>query len=73
MQSPNEAIRNRIAQWAAAALVLQAVRDADIRSADTPRSLKFLTGSLAMTSSLPERKTSGLVEQQRWFQKLRKL
>jgi hypothetical protein len=72
MQSA-EAIRNRIAQWAAAAPVLQAVRDADIRGADTALALKFLTGSERMTSHLPERKTSGLVEQQRYFLKLRRM
>lgn len=66
------AIGTRIAQWTAAAPVLQEVRDRDIREADTSRSLRNLSGIVLRTASrLPERTTSGLVTQQRVFLKLR--
>lgn len=72
MPSDSAAIGNRIAQWAAAAPMLQEVRDRDIREADTARSLRNLAGIVLRTASeMPERTTSGLVIQQRVFHKLR--
>lgn len=72
MQPPASALKLRIAQWAAAAPVLQEVRDADTRSASTAIALKNLQGSIhQVAGTMPERGISGLVEQQRWFQKIR--
>ena len=72
MPSDSTAIGTRIAQWAAAAPMLQEVRDRDIREADTTRSLRNLAGIVLQTAStMPERTTSGLVNQQRIFLKLR--
>lgn len=72
MNSEASAINNRIAQWAAAAPILQEVRDADIRSADTARSLRNLAGTILQTAAkMPVRSSSGLVEQQRVFLKIR--
>lgn len=72
MQQTASALKLRIAQWAAAAPVLQQVRDADTRSASTATALKNLQGTIhQVTSAMPDRKISGLVEQQRWFQKIR--
>ena len=42
MTPDSTAIGTRIAQWAAAAPVLQEVRDRDIREADTAHSLRNL-------------------------------
>ena len=72
MTSDASAIATRIAQWAAASPCLQEVRDTDIRGADTARSLRHLTGTILLTASrLPVRSTSGLVDQQRIFLKIR--
>jgi len=72
VQQDASAISKRIAQWAAAAPLLQEVRDADIRQADTARSLMNLAGTiLRTTAKMPVRTTSGLVEQQRIFLKIR--
>ena len=72
MESTASALKLRIAQWAAAEPILQGVRDADIRSANTAASLKNLQGTIVQAAStMPHRKISGLVEQQRWFQKIR--
>jgi hypothetical protein len=71
MTPDSTAIGTRIAQWAAAAPVLQEVRDRDIREADTARSLRNLSGIILRTAAgMPERTTSGLVLQQRVFLKL---
>ena len=72
MSSDIYAIRNRIAQWAVAAPLLQEVRDEDIRGADTARSLRNLAGTILVTAAkMPVRTTSGLVDQQRVFRKIR--
>lgn len=72
MTPDSTAIGNRIAQWAAAAPMLKEVREQDIRQADTARSLRNLTGIVLQTvSTRPQRTTSGLVNQQRVFLKLR--
>lgn len=56
--------------WATAAPVLQQVRDADIRSANTAASMRVFAGSaLWASSNRPAEAWSGLVEQQRWFAK----
>jgi hypothetical protein len=66
------AISKRIAQWAVAAPLLQEVRDADIRAADTARSLRNLAGTILGTAAkMPVRTYSGLVDQQRLFSKIR--
>jgi hypothetical protein len=71
MNSDTSAISKRIAQWAAAAPLLQEVRDADIRAADTARSLRNLAGTILETAAkMPIRTSSGLVDQQRFFRKI---
>lgn len=56
--------------WATAAPVLQQVRDADIRAADTT-SMIVCTEALFRDAvkNFPPKPTSGLIEQQRWFMK----
>lgn len=67
-------VRERVRQWAAAAAVMQAVRDEDIRNADTARAMRCFSGSVeALLHDHPPEPWSGLVTQQRWFSKLRKV
>ncbi len=65
-------VRQRIRQWQRAAPELDRIRQEEIRGADTQRAMRFFEGSvlaeLKRTSASP---TSGLVEQQRLFRKLR--
>ena len=67
-----EALRAHAARWERAAPLLQQVRDADIRAADTVSMIAccnlLFRDALKHSPPLPH---SGLVEQQRWFQKLR--
>lgn len=72
-EAERAAIKERIAQWERAAPVLQAVRDEDIRNADTAQAMRTFTGSASWAViHRPALPTSGLVEQQRWFQKARR-
>ena len=65
------AIKERIAAWKRAAPVLEAMRDEDIRNADTADAMRVFTGSATWAVlNRPALPTSGLVEQQRWFMKL---
>ncbi len=69
-EAEKTAIRERIAAWDRAAPVLQRVRDADIRGADTHRAMRLFSGSAEWAvKNRPAGPTSGLVEQQRWFMK----
>jgi len=68
----DEALRDYVARWRSAAPLLQQVRDADIRAADTVAMVASC--NLLFRDALkrfPPRPDSGLVEQQRWFNKLR--
>ena len=65
-------VRNRVAQWGSADPVLRALRDEDTRKAETAKAMKFFTGAvLAALPDHPPVPWSGLVEQQRWFSKMR--
>jgi hypothetical protein len=70
--SEKEAIRAYVSRWENATPLLQQVRDADIRAADTAQSMRIFSGSATWAvTHRPAGPTSGLVEQQRWFMKLR--
>ena len=69
-----ELLKARVRQWNVAAPVMQRVRDCDIQGADTTRALAFFRGAvLAALPKNPPLPWSGLVEQQRWFSKVRLL
>jgi hypothetical protein len=66
------ALRKRIKQWQQSAPVLQQVRDEDIRHADTKIAMRIFTGSADWAAKhRPPAPGSGLVEQQRWFMRLK--
>jgi hypothetical protein len=65
------ALRHYVSRWHAAGTVLARLRDQDIRKADTASALKAFTGGSELAArNHPPAPTSGLIEQQRWFQKL---
>ncbi|MFT4586896.1 MAG: hypothetical protein ACI9VS_000247 [Candidatus Binatia bacterium] len=71
-ETESNAIRERIVQWGRATPVLQALREEEIRNADTASAMRHFKGSaLWSVKHRPPDPTSGLVEQQRWFNKLR--
>lgn len=66
----NETVR--VEQWARARKVMDMVRSEEIHSAETARAMRNFTGAvLAELQRRPAPPSSGLVEQQRWFRRVR--
>jgi hypothetical protein len=71
-EANDAALRDYVSRWQTAAPLLRQVRDQDIRNADPAAAMKAFTGrSERAVSLMPPGPTSGLIEQQRWFMKLR--
>lgn len=72
MCKEKDLIQARVNQLGAAAPLLQSIRDENIKTADTLQSMKCFSGMvLSELSTHPPHLWSGLVDQQRWFHKLR--
>jgi hypothetical protein len=57
--------------WQNAGIALDQIRQQDIRNADTFKAMRVFTGAVSShLAKAQPRVTSGLVEQQAWFQKL---
>lgn len=72
-EAEREMTKRRIQQWADAAPVMQALRDEEVRRTNTTDAILQLND--AFQSALlhyAARETSGLVEQQAWFSKMRR-
>lgn len=71
--SDQDLIRERLRQWAEAAPTLEALRREQIRTADNRHVLALLEPAFNHAiRTLPPRPTSGMVEMQRLFAKLRR-
>ncbi|MBK7930207.1 MAG: hypothetical protein IPJ98_22860 [Bryobacterales bacterium] len=71
--SDQDLIRQRLRQWAEAAPTLEALRREEIRTADNRQVLTLLEPAFNHAiRTLPPRSTSGMVEMQRLFAKLRR-
>jgi hypothetical protein len=66
-----EAMRQWVKTWQRAGEELSVIRRREIEAADTQESIRQLFGSTDLYRDIPPRTTSGLVEQQAWFAKLR--
>lgn len=70
--SEKQRIQERIAAWERAGPVMQASRDEAIRKTDTPSAIAALNDAYeCAVRDMSPRKTSGLIEQQAWFARLR--
>jgi len=68
-----EMIRRWVETWREAGPQLEAIRRREIREADTREVLASLEGAFNhATRSMPPRESSGMVEIQAWFAKLRR-
>ena len=68
----SETLAEYVERWKSAAPLLQEIRDADIRGADTAEAMRMFSGSATWAVlHRPVAAESGLVAQQFWFQKLR--
>jgi len=67
-----EAMRRWVGTWKRAGPELEAIRRKEIEKIDVREHLAALEGAFNhATRTLPPRETSGLVEMQKWFAKLR--
>ena len=65
-------MRRWVETWRRAAPELDEIRHREIEATDTREAIRQLFGSAAAFQDLLPRTTSGLVEQQAWFAKLRR-
>ena len=70
--STPEQQRQWMAQWRHAAVELELQRGRELIEMTDAEALRLSDILLSMPVERPERDNSGLVEQQRWFQKLRR-
>ncbi len=73
-EKDNKSVRKWIAGWQAAAPVLEKLRNDSIRNSNTAQAIEQLSDAFeSALRNYPPSTTSGLVEQQRLFAKLRNL
>jgi len=65
-------MRRWVETWRRAGAELGEVRRRELAATDTREAIRHLFGSAAAHQDLPPRTSSGLVEQQAWFAKLRR-
>jgi hypothetical protein len=65
-------MRRWVETWRRAGVEMDQIRRQEIESTDTEMAIRHLFGSNSLFQDLPPRTTSGLVEQQAWFAKLRR-
>jgi len=67
-----ELLRRWVETWRRAGLELDEIRRREIEATDTTAAIRQLFGSAPSPQDIPLRATSGLVEQQAWFARLRR-
>ena len=67
-----ELMRRWVETWRRAGPELDEIRRREIEAMDTAEAIRQLFGAMTVSRDLPRRTTSGLVEQQAWFAKLRR-
>jgi hypothetical protein len=73
MDRDRELLRQWVEAWRRAGPELEEIRRREIESVDTGEAIRQIFGSSeALLRNLPASTTSGLVEQQAWFAKLRR-
>jgi hypothetical protein len=71
MTDPTHLMRRWVETWRTAGKELEEIRRREIIAADTCKAVEQIFGTSEALPELPPRLTSGLVEQQAWFAKLR--
>jgi hypothetical protein len=65
-------LRQHVERWRRAGAELALIRERELRSVDTREAIRQMFGDNKLVHDAPRLQHSGLVEQQRWFAKLRK-
>ena len=64
-------LKTHVETWRRAAIELEEIERRELRNVDTKEAIRQLFGNNTMVQNAPKQTTSGLVEQQAWFTKLR--
>ena len=67
-----ELLRQHVERWRKAGAELALVKERELRELDTQKAVSQLFGDNTLVEDAPKLTSSGLVEQQAWFAKLRK-
>ena len=65
-------LRQHVERWRQGSAELQRVWEQELQAVDTCEAVRQLFGENTLIQDVPRLTTSGLVEQQAWFTKLRK-
>jgi hypothetical protein len=65
-------MRRHVETWRRASAELAALHEQELREVDTREAVRQLFGDNTLVQDAPRLNSSGLVEQQAWFAKLRK-
>jgi len=71
MPDDRDLLRHWVETWARAGKELERLRRLEIESVDTRQAVREIFGDARVETAAPPRTTSGLVEQQAWFARLR--
>jgi hypothetical protein len=72
LDSTKVLLRQHVDNWRRAGAELALIRERELRSVDTREAVRQMFGDNKFVRDAPRLQHSGLVEQQRWFAKLRK-
>ena len=67
-----EMLKKYVEAWRQAGPELEAIRTRELQTTDVAKAVHQLFGDSELVQRLPRLTTSGMVEQQAWFAKLRK-
>ena len=65
-------LKTHVESWRRAAIELEEIKRRELREVDTKEAIRQLFSNNTMVQNAPKQTTSGMVEQQAWFAKLRK-
>jgi hypothetical protein len=68
----DQLLRRWVETWQRAGVELERIRRAELQSVDTKQAVRQLFGASGLQPSAPAPPTSGLIEQQAWFARVRR-
>lgn len=66
-------LRRHVETWRNAEVELAEVRERELQNVNTREAVRQLFGDNTLVQDAPRQRSSGLVEQQRWFARLRRV
>jgi hypothetical protein len=67
-----ELMRRWVETWRRAGPLLEEIKNRELQAINTQQAIRDIFGEVDHFRGIPQRSTSGLIEQQKWFAKLRR-